>query len=179
MSVARGKGKSGQQQRVELIAEARRERIAALYLTGQFSQTELVAELKRMGYANVSQSSVSRDLKALKERWQHNSLEDVRKHVERESAKLDNLEVLLLNSHADLFSSRLSETQLQAQTREIDASSLVLGMIRIMKRRAALLGLDQPKRVAVDANVNNTSNLSDKELEKVILEGEDDDREND
>lgn len=63
-----------------------RKRIGELYLKG-WLQNDIAKELK------ISQSTVSRDLKALFKQWQKSALVDIDKAKAKELAKVDNLEL--------------------------------------------------------------------------------------
>jgi hypothetical protein len=76
----------GRRREEELRIEARRSRVASLFLRGCKRQVELA---QRLG---VNQSTVSRDLKVINERWKAAAVRDLDEAKAQELAKLDELE---------------------------------------------------------------------------------------
>lgn len=114
------------------IAQRRRE-VAALTLA-QLTQTEIA---QRIG---VSQQTVCEDLKKIKGQWAKQNAEEYETTIARERATLDQLQRVV------------------AARAFLGEHEAVLDLLRILERRARLLGLDRPARV--EATVNHEVTFS-------------------
>jgi len=105
---------------------------------------------------NVSQQSISNDLKVLIKRWQESALMDVDEHRSTELARINRLELEYWNaweaSKADKEST-LAEKTTGTDTRtkavkrsegQVGNPSFLAGVERCIERRCKLLGLDAP-----------------------------------
>lgn len=115
----------------------RRQKVAQLYLRRQ-TQEEIGRVL------GVSQDTISLDLKALREKWAAENVENLDQVKVREAAELDEME----SEAAVEFSRRKNWEWFDRR-------------LKVKERRAKLLGLDAPTKT--DANVN-IGKLSDAEL---------------
>ena len=93
-----------------------------------------VTERQMAARLGVSQSTISRDVHSIRASWRAHATRDYEKLVAEENAKLDVLE----------------QAWFEKATVELDAVDRVL---RIMERRARLLGLDRPTRSASTVTV--------------------------
>jgi transcriptional regulator with XRE-family HTH domain len=119
--------------RINAVAiEERRRHVAALTLRG-LTQKTIARQL------GVTQPLISQDLAALREQWRQQSLADLATIKIREAAKLDAME--------EEIALRYSEGR--------DPHYLHL-QIRVMTRRAHLLGLDEPKQEQISGEVTVT-----------------------
>ena len=147
---------AGQIQAARLRAEQRRINVSEMYFRLGMRQQEIAEQL------GVSQPTVARDMKILLSRWREAALIDVSEYRGRELAELAEMERdAALAFQASKDPRFLSERRL------------------IKKRRAELLGLDAPVRIAgpgggpiqVQAVPVDLASLSDQELdvlEKIV-----------
>lgn len=117
--------------------DERRRKVAQLYLRRQ-TQEEIGRVL------GVSQDTISLDLKALREKWAAENVENLDQVKVREAAELDEMEA----EAAVEFSRRKNWEWFDRR-------------LKVKERRAKLLGLDAPTKT--DANVN-IGKLSDADL---------------
>lgn len=120
------------------IAE-RRERVTVMLLS-KVSQREMARR------EEVSLGTIWKDIKAIKETWRQRMAENYDAHVAEETAKLDWLERGLMA---------------KALTGNKDA---VETLLKIMDRRAKLLGLDAPARARIEVV---TEDLIDAEIRRL------------
>ena len=140
--------------------DADRRRVAALYLQGRY-QVDIAAEL------GIDQSTVSRDLKAIRKEWRASSVRDFDEARAQELAKIDELEreawAAWERSKAetrtvtrrrrqvpagDGTAGELSEQSLKTEQRHGDISYWN-AVLKCVERRCALLGLDEPQKLDV------------------------------
>jgi IS30 family transposase len=135
----------------------RRRLVAALYLN-KVDQTDIADKL------GVSQSTISRDIKKLNEEWQAEAMQDVAKHVARELAELERMELEVATMYQAAKKEKKREAVNWMETR-----------LKIKDRRAKLIGLDKPAQlnmVSENKNINvKVSELSDNELMEIINNG--------
>lgn len=101
----------------------RRKKVAALYLRRQ--PMDAIAQ-----QLDVSRSTVSLDLKALRQQWQEENREDIDAVITRELAELSEM-----------------ERDVALRFHEMKESEWITARLRIKERRARLMGLDQPARI--------------------------------
>jgi len=156
---------AGQIQRSRLRAEERRVRVGEMYFRLGMRQTEIAEQVK------VSQATVSGDIKILLKRWREATLANIAELRGKELATLAEME---------------RDAALEFQARK-DPRFLTERRL-IMKRRAEMLGLDAPMRLAgpaggplqVQAVPVDLGRLSDEELALLekILEDQDEEPHN-
>jgi DNA-binding CsgD family transcriptional regulator len=119
------KSNAAKARRRVLVAERRRQ-VALLLGTGM-SQQEIAEEL------DVSEATVSNDVKLLKEQYARDANADIEEMVNREAAALDSdeMELRIMLAEAKTFSARL---------RVYDS------ILQLMRRRSDLKGLDSVLR---------------------------------
>jgi hypothetical protein len=131
----------------------------------------------------ISEATVKRELRILKQEWRESALEDVGYMKQRELRKLDNLEREALEewerSKGD-FSRSIVETQSSTGTRQRTESGGQTGdpryltaIIAIHDRRAKLYGLDAPTKTALtnpDGSALAMTVMPDNQLEARIAE---------
>lgn len=105
----------------------RRERVAFL-LTAKTPILKIAAAL------GVSEKTIDRDVRAIRDEWEASARESIDAHVASELAALDEVERRLWRDH-------LSQEP-------IDQNG-VRSLLQVHDRRARLLGLDRPRRVEV------------------------------
>ena len=161
-------------------SKAQRERdlaqISQRYLRGE-PQTRIAETL------DVSQQTVSNDLKELQRRWQASALVDLNAAKAQELAKIDNLEREYWEAwersceDAGTVVKKAKEGGAKEATQTIKGQAgdprFLTGVQWCIERRCKLLGLDAP--IAVDAalNIANTTPLTDEEqaaVEKALIE---------
>ena len=129
----------------------RRQRVAELYIQG-WTQTKIAAEL------NVTQGTISKDLKALQREWRESRIRDFDAARELELQRLDRLEreawAAWLRSQEPLESTKVLNDasggkKAQKLTQHRDGDPRFLEQIhKCITSRRALLGLDAPTRIA-------------------------------
>jgi len=141
--------------------EYRRNQVAALYLN-RMTQPEIVETLKKKGIPDVSQSTVSRDIKFLKNRWREESEEDIKLIVARENAELDRMELEL----AALYQMAKKIGDMKNVIKLIDQR------LHIKDRRMRLLGLDKLTSITIQKLLDSEKTSDDKiiELKEALLE---------
>lgn len=129
----------------------RRLLISQLYLSGTKTLAGIAEDFEKRYHVKVSTKLISKDLKFLMKEWQEATLKNTHEIVQEETAKLDMLIQVALDG--------LKEGTLSVK-------DFCTEMTRIMKRKAAMLGLDKAEKI--DLNVKRTSDLGDDELESII-----------
>lgn len=114
------------------IIERRRGNVELLLINGA-SQRQ-IAQLE-----NVARATIQADIKAIRRRWRQEGAGGADLEAERE------LELLRLEQQRSQIAKAASEGNLEAHR----------VLIQIARRKAALLGLDAPKRVAITADNTN------------------------
>lgn len=139
----------------------RRKECAELYLQG-WHQTQLAEHF------GVNQTTISRDLKAIREDWLQSTVIDFNEAKARELVKLDNLEVKYWeawersrlpsdvitkksNHKAEQAAKVLGVTAIRA-TRDGDPRFLA-GVYKCIEKRIAILGIDAPLKVDVTVSM--------------------------
>lgn len=135
--------------------------IAEMYLKGRY-QSEIAAEL------GVSQSAISKNLKAVREEWLKSALVNFNEAISKELAKVDNLERVYWESwerSLTPFKSKTVKAKGNPRTEEeLKASAeqtlktedrngdprYLQGVQWCIEKRCKLLGLDAPDRVQID-----------------------------
>jgi hypothetical protein len=109
----------------------RRRLVASLYLNSHLDQEQIAQRLQ------VHQSTISRDLSALKLIWRSEASADIQERLTRELLELDQM-----------------EAQVATQYEETHQMGLVGQRLEIKQHRAKLLGLFAPKRSDVSLGVS-------------------------
>jgi hypothetical protein len=123
--------------------EQRRVQVAEM-MTSHHTYREMAERL------NVASSTISDDVKAIREQWRERTVSDYGAFLAEEMAKLDQLEWKVLPQ------ALTGDMNLRAVDRELG----------IRDRRARLLGLDSPSRVEVHMRVEQVA----KAIELVVIE---------
>jgi hypothetical protein len=174
----------------QTTTEERRARVAGLYLEGQ---TQFVIA-KEVG---VNQSTVSRDLEAIRAEWRGSALRDFGERQAEELARIDKLETEAwaawhrskLPSEvttaervvdeentapaksvvtADLPAAPPARTKATKRVENRDGDPRFLAVVHdCIKRRCELLGLDEPKEHNVDVNLPDLRTVSDDQLSRL------------
>ena len=125
----------------------RRDKVAALYLTGM-TQSQIYKALKD-NIPKISQATVSRDIEFITEEHNKNSVDKIGKVIAREAMSLDKL-------------SAESYTLLAQAKRNHDTNQMLKIMdtlLKISKRRSELLGLDKPEKLDINSKQQIVVNL--------------------
>ena len=134
----------------------RRKQVAQLYLNRVGDQTAIAEKL------SVSQGTVSNDIKALNKAWLEDAKSDIAQIKARELAELDFME---LDAAAVI-------QKLKKEGEYSKALRYAEHRLSIKKARADLLGLNNPKKVELDAKmkheVNNPAEMTEEELQQAI-----------
>lgn len=130
-----------------------------LFLTGLYTHQQVAERLNElMPGANVTAAQVKADLAYLRNQYIKLGVRNIQEIIEKELVKLDMLEASVFeNLQTDPFKRYMYADQ----------------MLKIMKRRANLLGLDAPKNVNihVDKSKQKMTTLTDAELEQIARNG--------
>ena len=130
--------------------EQRRQRVAELYLTG-WTQAAIATEL------NVSQATISGDLKAVRQAWRESGIRDFEEAVQEELHKIRALEREAWNgwqrSQQPAETTRIVQAdngkRAEKTVRQQVGDPRFLELVhRSISSRRALLGLDAPTRIA-------------------------------
>lgn len=134
--------------RGEALAIAKRRRMVAQLYLRRMTQIEIAEKL------NISQATVSGDLKALKREWLEQSLDAVDEVRAREVAELDEME---------------RDCALQFVGGKEDV--WILRRLGLKERRAKLLGLDKPAKATVTINaITQLLDLLPEDLRDAVVE---------
>lgn len=133
------------------IEIAERRKIVASLLTRRIDQTDIAAMIKKQ-HPNwdVSQPTISRDIKWLKAQWLEDSKQSVDEFKARELAELDEIE---------------RDCALQFGADKKRKVEWIRTRLSVKERRAKLLGLDAPTKSQV-----SIEKMTDDELIKLITE---------
>ena len=143
------------------LIEARRAKVADFFLKG-YSQQK-IAE-----FLGISQPQVSRDLKAITKAWQHSAELSINKVKAQDLMKLRRLEVELnegwSRSKYKIITEKNSQGEEEEKAIPLDGNPKFLeGVLRVIQRRADMLGYDVPRRL------DHTSNGEKLTESKVII----------
>lgn len=155
----------------------RRKQVAALYRM-KMTEEEITIALKKSG-VNVSQPTVSRDITFLVSQWKEGAAGDIEDRKIRDVVALDYLE---LEANSLFLAYKKKNDQLDEGGNLLYGDKLTEilkimdSILKIMDRRAKLLGLDIPIKVNLDANLKHSGGidmhkLTDDELLELILNG--------
>ncbi len=152
---SRRKGRVSPQLERHMRTSHRRMLVTGLYLTGQYREVDIAEKLA------ISVPTVSRDLKHMRELWLEQATTSTDEWCRRELAKLAALE----------------ETALEDLKHKGLVREFCDVMLKVMKRRAELLGLDEARRLEITGKEGGplaayVSRLTDEELENILLEKE-------
>lgn len=161
----------------------RRRLTSQLYLTNRYDIPALALELHERYDYPLSESTVALDLKIVKARNLEVAGRSIAEWVEIELTKLDHLEELVMRSQNVKFAVEKidEEKDLDVVAAVEEAESLDLGLdtktadilIKIADRRTKLLGLDAPKKIAVEGGDPSkpikVSDLTDEAIEAFLL----------
>lgn len=162
--------------------EARRRDVGRLYLSGK-TQTEIAKE------QDVTQATISRDLKALREQWLASALIDINEAKGRELAKIDALEVEYWEAWRRSIGEQIRE-RTKAKGISIDGQAgspkqiektvqkftligdprFLQGIERCIDKRCKILGLDAPQIVEVSWQDEIVDLLAKGEIEPEQIE---------
>ena len=131
-------------------------KVAKLYLQG-INQSEIAQQL------GVNQSTISRDLKTLRNRWLASSIRDFDDARAEELAKIDEQE---RKYHAQVAKLDVIAGVLY-KAGELEKAARVIGTLHrfmnsvddCIKQRCALLGLDAPQRTKSDISITDHDDL--------------------
>lgn len=135
----------------DLAVQARRERVAAMYLQG-LTQYEIAEREK------INQGNVSRDLQAVRKAWQSSAIRDYDEDVNRELDRIDLLERTYWDAWQRSLSERTrSRTKRRTGAQPSDEASVereqrdgnpayLAGVLSCIEKRCKILGLDAPER---------------------------------
>ena len=124
----------------------RRRKVAGLYLR-KVNETDIAARLE------VSQATVSRDVKWLMQEWRRDAVADIAEMRGRELAELDEM-----------------ERDAALQFASTKAPQWFLARLEVKKRRARLMGLDAPTKT--DVRIQDLDDAIERELARVAGTGE-------
>jgi len=182
---------TGGRKRTRIQREYDLQEIGTLYLKG-FVQAAIATHINKNRDYEVSQQTVSNDLKTLQKRWLDSSLTDYNEAKAQELAKIDNLERLAWQDYEaskDPIVRRKTAKKIDGQiteaTQEVggqgEGNTRFLEIVKwCIDRRIKLLGLDAPGRQEVTGKGGgpvelasiDLSTLSDEQLKRLAA-GED------
>ena len=154
-----------------------RAKIAKLYLKG-WLQVEIADEL------GLNQSTVSRDLAALRDKWQESALVDINEAKSKELAKIDTLEIEYwqawrrsqedavtqidekTGTGKDQETAKLTRKQSERRVGQVGDAQFLRGVQWCIEQRCKIFGLEAPKKVNLnDGGLVFNVNLVDNEQE--------------
>lgn len=124
-----------QHRHTEIERDARRRRVTAILLSGVANQTVIAAEL------GVNQGTISRDIRAIEAEWRQQSIADLAEARGQDLQRLDRL---------------LAGIWDQARKGHLGAIDRV---VKVLERRAKILGYDAPERMAILGELTATVEL--------------------
>lgn len=130
-----------------------------LFLTGLYTEDQIAERINELvPHSNMTGVQVRADLNYLRKQYLKLGVRNIQEIIEKEIIKLDMLEAAAFEN-----------LQTDSNKRYLYAEQ----MLRIMKRRANLLGLDAPKNVniSVQQTKKRVTELSDDELEQIARHG--------
>lgn len=134
--------------RPKFEASQQRPLIAALYLKG-CPQSEIAAQL------NLTQATVSRDLKLIQEQWRQSAISDMGEVKQRELEKIDLIEYeawqAWLRSQADAITTNEFDGNKSTNTKNQYGDPRFLAQIeRCIELRCKILGINAPTKIEVN-----------------------------
>lgn len=145
-------GKAGKHPNREAISPAksriafRRNTVAQLYLTGGYTIDTIAEHLLKHYNYKIHRTVIAEDLKLLRRQWEANAALTTAEHQARELDKLQSLEIWCMD--------RLREGVFSPE-------KFAQEVVRLMKRRHSILGLDKTKLEVTDRRLED---LTDAEL---------------
>jgi hypothetical protein len=130
-----------------------------LFMTGLYTEDQIAERINELiPGSNLTGAQVKADLNYLRRQYLKLGVRNIQEIIEREIVKLDMLEAAAFEN-----------LQTDPEKRYMYAEQ----MLRIMKRRSNLLGLDAPKNVNihVDKKQKPVTQLTDEELEQIAKHG--------
>lgn len=135
-----------------------RRKLVAQYTLNRLDQTEIAEKL------GVTQGTISNDLKALNKQWLEAAQDDISQIKARELAELDFMEL----------DAAITIQKLKKDGDYSKALRYAGHRLDIKRDRAKMLGLYEPEKVELDANmkhdIHDPSKMTDDELQKAIDE---------
>lgn len=119
--------------------ELRRQYVNELYLQGKYQADIAALVASRFGY-EVTQQTISNDLRAVKEQWMRRSTALINEHIAEELAKIDQLE----REYQAMF-----EKSKGKNGRRLGDVKYKMRVEWCIDRRCQLLGVDAPKRTEI------------------------------
>ncbi|KKN50689.1 hypothetical protein LCGC14_0630380 [marine sediment metagenome] len=120
---------------------------------------------------SLSLATISKDLKTLKQLWASENIRLRERYVKRELARLSNLEQYAIEHLAEPEEIFNATGDLVSGPNPV---KFIQAMLKIIKRRSMLLGLDAPIRLELDATqgsediVARSATMSDLEIKMVL-----------
>jgi len=168
--------KTGGPTRTKIQREYDLEEVSALYLQG-WVQVRIAEHINKIRNYDITQQTVSRDLKTIQERWFASSLRNFDEAKAQEIAKVDHLELVAWEAYQSsikpIIKQKISK-KVDGQTTEATQEAYRgYGDVRFLEmvykcidRRCKLLGLDAPVRQDVD--ITSGGNTLGESLERLI-----------
>lgn len=160
---------------------ADRAKLAQLALFGNKTQEQMAQEI------GIDQTTVSRELKRIREDWRQSALQDIDEVIARELKKLDQLELEALQewerSKRD-WTKKVVEDKPRSKGVAGKSARIETGsqtgdprylqvLISIQDRRSKLLGIDKPQKMAPttpDGSQPYRNDMTDAEIDRRIAE---------
>lgn len=136
----------------------RRTQVAKYYLN-RMHQTEIAAIL------DVTQATISNDIKALNKKWAEESQADISEQKSRELAELDLMELEAVVMYQ----------KYKKENNSKEANKWYKSRLDTKKMRADILGLMHPQKIELDANMKHSTQKSPEEMTDEELDKEIDD----
>lgn len=129
MHIMEGIDVAGRRARRQVEIVERRRRVSELYL-GHVDQHEIARQL------GVNQSTISRDIAALKQRWASEAVSNLQERINRDLQELDAM-----------------EAQCAVEFENTRQMGWIAQRLAVKERRSRLVGMDAPKRSDISVGV--------------------------
>ena len=137
--------------------------VASLYLTGEHTADSITEYLKERHQIDLKAVTIRKYLVEMKRSWQETALQDTNTMITQELARLAQLEQFAIGALRD---GGLRVTDDGTYVQLGNAENYCDIMLKISKRRSALMGLDKGQKVILKDE--RASELTDEELEHII-----------
>ena len=152
--------------------QARRAEISRLYLRGM-TGVEISSKIK------ISESQVSRDLKAISRAWQQSALQDISERKAQDLAELAQIRRELWQAWQQSKEPATKKrkkykngklVEVEEETVERLGDPRYMGeLLKALKRAAELLGLDEPAKSSIDLNMEKILERSPDEVVDLLF----------
>lgn len=137
--------------------------VAQLHLLGTYNSEDIAAYLKERHGIDLRPVTIRKYIGEMRTKWQEMAMQDTNTMITGELSKLQQLEEFAIGA---LRSGGLRVTDDGAFVQLSNPEGFCGIMLKISKRRSALMGLDKAQKIIVKDE--RTSELTDEELETIL-----------